>query len=54
MHITISPAATAYAGLDQIVCSSTPQVTLAGSIGGGASNGTWSGGTGSFNPAPRR
>jgi hypothetical protein len=47
---TINPAATANAGADQTVCSSSPAVTLAGSIGGGATSGTWSGGAGSFNP----
>src|SRR5580765_3656135 len=50
MRITYSPAATANAGLDATVCSSSPQVQLAGAIGGGASSGTWSGGAGSFNP----
>jgi len=50
MRITYSPAATANAGVDQIVCSTSPQVTLAGVVGGGASAGTWSGGAGSFNP----
>src|SRR5439155_22679131 len=29
---------------------SSPNVTLAGVIGGAASSGSWSGGTGSFNP----
>ena len=52
MTITIMPAATANAGLDRVVCSSSPNVQLAGLIGGGASGGTWSGGTGSFNPGP--
>jgi hypothetical protein len=50
MRITINPAATANAGLDQIVCASAPQVQLVGVIGGGASGGTWSGGAGSFSP----
>ena len=48
--ITINPAATVNAGPDQTVCASSPAVTLAGSIGGSASNGTWSGGAGSFSP----
>jgi hypothetical protein len=48
--ITIDDAATADAGMDQNVCSSSPDVTLAGSVGGAASSGTWSGGAGSFNP----
>jgi len=50
LRLTISPAATANAGLDQTLCSGAPQVQLAGSVGGGASGGTWSGGGGSFNP----
>src|SRR5205823_1692852 len=50
MRITITPAATVNAGVDQIVCSSSPQVSLAGAVGGGATSGTWSGGTGSFSP----
>jgi hypothetical protein len=50
MIITINPAATADAGPDQAVCASSPTVTLAGSVGGGASSGTWSGGGGTFNP----
>jgi hypothetical protein len=50
MRITINPAATVNAGVDAIVCSSSPQVQLAGVFGGGASGGTWTGGTGSFNP----
>ncbi|HMW02321.1 MAG TPA: proprotein convertase P-domain-containing protein, partial [Acidobacteriota bacterium] len=50
MTITINPAATVNAGADQTVCASSPAVTLAGIIGGSASNGTWSGGAGTFNP----
>lgn len=49
---TVEPRATANAGPDQTVCASSPAVTLAGVIGGSASNGTWSGGSGSFNPDP--
>ena len=48
--VTISIPATANAGADQVVCASNPNVTLAGSIGGGASSGTWSGGAGTFSP----
>ena len=51
VRITINPVATANAGPDQTVCSSSPQVQLAGSIGGGASSGFWSGGTGTFSPS---
>ncbi|MBI4747079.1 MAG: hypothetical protein HY774_01200 [Acidobacteria bacterium] len=49
---TVEPRATANAGPDQVVCVSSPAVTLAGVIGGSASNGTWSGGAGVFNPGP--
>ena len=48
--ITVDQAATVDAGIDQTVCSSSPAVTLAGSIGGAASSSMWSGGTGTFNP----
>jgi len=51
MRITIAPAATADAGADAVVCASDPRVTLAGVIGGGASTGKWSGGSGSYNPS---
>jgi hypothetical protein len=51
MRITYSPAATANAGADVSVCSTSPQVTLAGVVGGGATGGTWSGGAGTFNPS---
>ena len=50
MRITINPAATANAGADRRVCSSSPSVQLAGSVGGGATSGTWSGGAGTFSP----
>src|SRR5262249_36770516 len=51
MKIFIHPTATTNAGADQIVCATNPQVQLAGVVGGGASSGTWSGGTGTFNPS---
>ena len=50
VRLTIRPAATANAGADQTVCATSPQVTLAGAVGGGAASGTWSGGAGSFTP----
>ena len=50
VHVTINPAAIAMAGPDQIVCASSPQVQLAGSIGGSATSGVWSGGAGTFSP----
>ena len=50
MVITINPAVITNAGPDQTKCSSSPAVTLAGSVSGGATTGTWSGGAGAFNP----
>ena len=50
MVITINPRATANANSDQSVCAGSPDVTLAGSIGGSATTATWTGGTGTFNP----
>ena len=47
---TVNPPATSNAGADQTVCANAPNVTLAGIIGGSATSGTWSGGTGTFNP----
>jgi hypothetical protein len=51
VHIVIAPAATVNAGPDQTLCTSSPQAQLVGSVGGGASSGTWSGGNGTFNPS---
>jgi len=49
--VTINPLPIVNAGSDQVVCSGQI-VTLSGSIGGGASSATWSGGTGTFsNPS---
>ena len=51
MTIFIQPAATANAGSDIFICQSAsvfPQ--LNGTIGGVATTGTWSGGTGTFSP----
>lgn len=48
--VTVNQIATVNAGADQTVCSLSPDVTLAGSIGGSATSGTWSGGAGTFNP----
>src|SRR5207244_5943712 len=50
MVITINAPATANAGLDQTACASSPTVTLAGTVGGAASSGSWSGGAGTFTP----
>ena len=49
MILTINPAATVNAGLDQSICSAGT-VSLAGTIGGGATNASWSGGTGTYLP----
>src|SRR6185295_12490211 len=48
--ITIDAPALADAGTDQTVCASSPNVLLAGSVSGAGSGGTWSGGSGTFNP----
>ncbi len=47
--ITINQLPTANAGSAQYVCSGTP-ITLGGSIGGAATSGSWTGGSGSFSP----
>jgi hypothetical protein len=49
LTLTINPAATVNAGVDQALCSNGT-VTLAGAIGGGATSASWSGGNGTFNP----
>jgi hypothetical protein len=49
MVITIDPQATADAGDDQTICEGST-VTLDGEVGGSATSGTWSGGTGTFAP----
>ncbi|HNH82111.1 MAG TPA: hypothetical protein PL157_07025, partial [Acidobacteriota bacterium] len=48
--ITVNPAATVNAGPDQGICRENPVATLAASLGGGATSGTWTGGAGSFAP----
>ncbi|MFB9843493.1 Ig-like domain-containing protein [Mucilaginibacter ginsenosidivorans] len=47
LPVTVDPTAVVSAGPNQVVPFGTP-VTLAGSVSGGASTGTWSGGAGSF------
>ncbi|QIA06263.1 HYR domain-containing protein [Draconibacterium halophilum] len=47
--ITIRPAPTVDAGAPQTICADD-SVYLAGSVGGSATSGTWSGGAGSFYP----
>jgi gliding motility-associated-like protein len=51
MTLTINQPATANANVNQAICFGS-QVTMVGAVGGSASNGTWSGGTGSFSPSP--
>jgi len=48
--VAVEPAATANAGADLTTCASSPAVTLNGVIGGSATSGTWSGGSGTFSP----
>ncbi len=48
--LTINPAAEADAGPDQAVCADAPTVTLSGNVDGSATNGSWSGGLGTFTP----
>jgi len=49
--IDITPAGTAYAGIDQTVCANNAEVQLNGVISGGASEGIWTtSGTGAFVP----
>ena len=47
---TFTAAITANAGSDQMVCSSSPSVTLSGSVTG-VTTGIWTGGTGTFSPS---
>lgn len=49
IRITINTQPLVNAGPDQIICAGS-NVTLAGSLGGSATTGTWSGGSGSFSP----
>ncbi len=51
LTVFISPAGTANAGVDQMVCSNNPNASLVGLIGGAATNGSWStSGSGIFTP----
>jgi len=50
MTLAINPAVITNAGIDQVVCALSPAITLAGTITGGASTGSWSGGAGTFSP----
>ncbi len=48
--VVVETAPTVDAGPDVTVCSADSIITLAGLIGGSATLGTWSGGSGNFNP----
>jgi autotransporter-associated beta strand protein len=49
--VTINPAATASASGNQTICAGNPSAVLGGTVGGGATGGTWSSsGTGNFAP----
>jgi hypothetical protein len=50
VDITFDSPAEVDAGTNQTVCADDADVTLAGSIGGSASSGSWSGGLGTFTP----
>ncbi|MFL5763371.1 MAG: PKD domain-containing protein [Bacteroidia bacterium] len=49
VNVTVDPVQTANAGSPQSLCFGS-SVTLAGSVGGSATGGTWSGGSGTFSP----
>jgi gliding motility-associated-like protein len=49
MNITITPTAIINAGVDQTICIGS-SANLAGTFGGSATSGIWSGGTGVFSP----
>ncbi|WP_423127269.1 PKD-like domain-containing protein [Gaoshiqia sp. Z1-71] len=53
VSVNVYPKANVNAGPDQQVCFENPLVTLAGTISGGVTTGTWSGGAGNFNPNNR-
>lgn len=47
--VTVNPVATANAGSSQSVCAGS-SISLSGAVGGSATGGTWSGGSGTFTP----
>ncbi len=49
VNVTVNPLATADAGPAQTICSSS-DVILTGIVGASATNGTWTGGNGVYNP----
>jgi len=50
VDITITPAPTINAGIDQTVCSNNPTITLNATTNGVPTGAIWSGGNGSYNP----
>ncbi|MCO6498916.1 MAG: IgGFc-binding protein, partial [Vicingus serpentipes] len=50
--ITFTPAPVVDAGANQVACKNNLDVTLAGSVTGPTTVGTWSGGAGTYNPNP--
>jgi len=48
--ITFTPAPVVDAGADEVACKNNVDVTLAGSVTGPTTSGTWSGGAGTFTP----
>ena len=48
--LTVNPAVVVDAGADQTACANSPTVTLGGDVSGGATTGSWEGGTGTFAP----
>lgn len=49
--VTFTPAPTVSAGPNQIACTNSPSVQLAGVVSGPTTTGIWSGGTGTFSPS---
>lgn len=50
VNITFTALPVVDAGVDQIVCSNDSEVTLTGIVSGPTTTGSWSGGSGTFNP----
>ncbi len=51
LHINIYPTGSVNAGADQMICSNNPNITLAGTVSGGATEAVWStSGSGLFIP----
>ena len=50
VDVTVYSKVEVDAGADQEVCSTSPTVILSGSVTGGATSGSWSGGAGTFTP----